>query len=334
MKSSTKLALVTAVGLMTGLSSQAAMAIPSSAAFTPGVNNTLRDSSAEIAIHGNTAANIAAGNVGQALGAGQSLQVGDYLIGYFYISSTIEPNGAQVGNGNVGGYDVVTGMFATEVMSRIPYTAFGLTGAQASHVCSSVSTLTTCSQITFGSGGTSIDAKLAIAATGLGLTAADLARFNAITPLTNANSMLAFFEQPNNTFNNTPATVEAALNTASAGTVRLVVGDTASTGTNPDTNWSANAPSNPSQLATLTGSTSGGGFSFNENILYSSWPTGTTQVTANGTIYTNVSGAALPIADQTAFSFDVNAISVPEPGALALLSIGLSAFGFGRKRWS
>jgi len=297
MKPITKSALAITMGLVMGLASQAAMAIPVAPLFQDGVN-FLRDHSAEVAMT----------STGALKDPTTALVQGDILLGYFTIAQ-IDPAGQNIGSGNAAGYNTVTGVFAQQVQSVV---------AGSTATCSGLSS---CSDFVMTSVAGGINGALALAGAGF-LSGTGLN--TAIAGLGVANSMIAFFENNSSVFN-PGATITSALNAADAGALQLLMGG--------GPTWTATAPSIISQLGTLQAGQQGGTFSFLQNILFNSgaWGTFGPTMGANGTVTASFGASPFPVLDQANFAL-TKTPTVPEPGTLALLGLGLAAFGFGKKR--
>jgi hypothetical protein len=307
MKPLTKSALAITMGLVMGLASQTAMAIPDGGLFVPAPGiNFLRDHSAEVAMT----------STGAAIAPDTALVAGDILLGYFTIAQ-IDPAGVNVGSGNGAGYNTITGIFAQQIQSVV--------ANPGSITCSGLST---CSDFTMTNVAGGINGALALAGAGI-LSGTGLN--TSITGLGAAGSMIAFFENSSSVF--TPgATQTSALNAAGSGALQILAGG----GTSGSISWKATAPAILSQLGTLSPGQQGGTYSFLQNILYNSGSWGTSfgaLLGGNGTVTAAFGTSPFPVIDQANFA-STNPPHVPEPGSLALMGLGMVALGFMKKRLS
>lgn len=248
------------------------------------------------------------------------LSKGDYLVGFFGITSF--PTSGVAAN-SVNEY---TGIFATEVLED-PV-------AVPSAVCAA-GYAGSCASFSFGTTG-DFNAAIASAATVIDLT--DDGILNGSGPsigaflqpnggALGADTVALFIEDSTPDFDRDGGTQTTAFESAADGIVRLAIELVAANGDG----WTGTGPTDLADFGLVDSGTGIGSFSINATITdqgFNNW-TFDPNITANGSIKPT-SASPFIITDDT--TFEVNVTQIPEPGALALLSLGLLGVGVGASR--
>lgn len=264
-----------------------ANAVPVENAFVQGLN-TWSDDNGEVVLKRDAAA---PGGY-RAFAVGDVIDTGDIIVGMVGITSF--PSSGVPANS----VDELTAIYAVEATSDalLPAGACGAGGV-----------MTTCTFFQFAAPSVGFNSTMALMNANYGTTLPAYAN-------TNASSIAVFLEDSANDFNREAGTLDAAFNTAEAGTLKMVVG----TGAFFDTT----APADPFQLLLVPTGTGVGSYSANSTITYQNFAGYTFDplITLVGNL---APGAQNPFVIWTDSTFTLRTVAVPEPGSLGLLGAAL-----------